>query len=66
MAGMAVFLRGWLPHRGKAQMACNFFSAKLLANGHDLANGHERPRIAKIRRHLHIIQALLMTCVRYV
>ena len=23
MAGMAVFLRGWLPHRGKAQMACN-------------------------------------------
>ena len=24
MAGMAVFLRGWLPHRGKAQMACNY------------------------------------------
>ena len=21
---MAVFLRGWLPHRGKAQMACNY------------------------------------------
>ena len=24
MAGMAVFLRGWLSHRGKAQMACNY------------------------------------------
>ena len=24
MAGMAVFLRGWPPHRGKAQMACNY------------------------------------------
>ena len=24
MAGTAVFLRGWLPHRGKAQMACNY------------------------------------------
>ena len=24
MAGMAVVLRGWLPHRGKAQMACNY------------------------------------------
>ena len=24
MAGMAVFLRGWLPHRSKAQMACNY------------------------------------------
>ena len=24
MAGMAVFLRSWLPHRGKAQMACNY------------------------------------------
>ena len=24
MAGMSVFLRGWLPHRGKAQMACNY------------------------------------------
>ena len=24
MAVMAVFLRGWLPHRGKAQMACNY------------------------------------------
>ena len=24
MARMAVFLRGWLPHRGKAQMACNY------------------------------------------
>ena len=24
MAGMAVFLRGWLPNRGKAQMACNY------------------------------------------
>ena len=24
MAGMAVFLRGWLPHRGKVQMACNY------------------------------------------
>ena len=24
MAGMAVFLRGWLPHGGKAQMACNY------------------------------------------
>ena len=24
MAGMAVFLRGWLPHRGKAQMACDY------------------------------------------
>ena len=25
MAGMAgFFLRGWLPHRGKAQMACNY------------------------------------------
>ena len=24
MAGMAVFLRGWLPHRVKAQMACNY------------------------------------------
>ena len=23
MAGMAVFLRGWLHHRGKAQMVCN-------------------------------------------
>ena len=25
MAGMAVVLRGWLPHRGKVQMACNNF-----------------------------------------
>ena len=24
MAGMAVYLRGWLPHRGKAQIACNY------------------------------------------
>ena len=24
MAGMAVVLRGWLPHRGEAQMAYNF------------------------------------------
>ena len=24
MAGMAVVLRGWLPHRGKAQMASNY------------------------------------------
>ena len=24
MAGMTVFLRGWLPHRGEAQMACNY------------------------------------------
>ena len=24
MAGTAVFSRGWLPHRGKAQMACNY------------------------------------------
>ena len=24
MAGMAVVLRGWLPHRGKAQMTCNY------------------------------------------
>ena len=24
MAGMAVFLRGWLPHRGEAQMAYNY------------------------------------------
>ena len=23
MSGMAVFLSGWRPHRGKAQMACN-------------------------------------------
>ena len=25
MAGMAVVLRGWLPHRGKVQMACNYY-----------------------------------------
>ena len=24
MAGMAVVLRGWLPHRGEAQMAYNY------------------------------------------
>ena len=24
MAGMAVFLHGWLPHRGNAQMACTY------------------------------------------
>ena len=30
MAGMAVFLRGWLPHRGKAQMACNYFPTRTM------------------------------------
>ena len=24
MAGMAAFLRGWLPNRGNAQTACNY------------------------------------------
>ena len=69
---MAVFLRGWLPHRGKAQIACNFFSAKLLANGHESPRFSEWARTAANRQdsaafaqHTSIPHDMCALCITY-